>query len=139
KSAPQPAPSASSPVVLEQFCLAKNGKSCTELAKLYAQGNGVERSAARATDLLTQGCAASDPNACALLGVQYLRGDGVRSSAPKAHELLEKACQLGNGEACLIHAVTSDFSGPRQATALREQVAHACRLLGLQSCTEAIQ
>ena len=107
-SAPDEAPaipSASARERLNRACSAGKGKACTELARVYLDGLGVERDIDQGVDLLERACDQGDSDGCFVLGgVGGILVSGQLGEHRRilGLELLETSCQAGSGTACML-------------------------------------
>jgi serine/threonine protein kinase len=111
-------PTSEAAPLLDQACSGGNGYSCSLLAELYYQGNGVASDTVRAVSLDTRACKLGDGRACDGLGNRYGSGIGVTESQRLAEEfhrkasvLFTKACDAGNGDACVDLGIQY-YAGP---------------------------
>jgi TPR repeat protein len=68
----------------------RNG--CSRLAELYLHGEGVERDAARATELFVRACDRGDVSGCYRYAMRLVDGRDVPSDPLRGLELLEEVC-----------------------------------------------
>ena len=66
---------------------------------MYLNGNGVERSPAKAMQFLREGRERGDAKASTLIGLMYMNGNGVEQNVEKARELLQEAQGCGDDQA----------------------------------------
>ena len=83
----------------EAGCAKGRAPDCTQAGLIYLQGAGVERSPARAHDLLRSACAANDPPGCTALGALLLQG-GAAIPASDVRAIFGKACDGGDAMGC---------------------------------------
>ncbi|MFT4627088.1 MAG: TPR repeat protein [Myxococcota bacterium] len=76
------------------------GPACTNLGRLYREGNGVSGDPARAAQLYHRACAADYATACNNLGWLHEHGLGVDADPEKAVNLYAEACTAGVPVAC---------------------------------------
>ena len=81
---------------------AGNGRSYTDLGKLYEQGTGVDRDYAKALEYYLLSAEAEEPDfkGMRLAGLLYLNGTGVRQDDARAAECFQKAAEAGDVSAC---------------------------------------
>ena len=65
-----------------------------ELARMYAQGDGVKQDYTKAREYLEKAAALNHVGAISNLGEMYFNGYGVKQDYTKARELFEKAAAL---------------------------------------------
>ncbi len=75
-------------------------RSCTSLAKLYAEGKTVEADDKKAFNLFKTACDGNDPTGCYELAQCYAQGKGVKKSRNVASTIYSKACDVGSSKAC---------------------------------------
>jgi TPR repeat protein len=83
-------------------CTGGRGMGCSNLGGLYAIGEGVERSYAKARELFAKGCELDDGGACYNLGALYGNGMGVSRDDAQKRKWMAKACSLGVQQACSL-------------------------------------
>ncbi len=69
-----------------------SGAACQELARLYLNGDAVERDATRGVQLLDRACAGGSRRGCRALGDVLLDGKLVTRDIPAAVDAYDKAC-----------------------------------------------
>lgn len=81
---------------------AGNGRSYTDLGKLYEQGTGVDQDYEKALEYYLLSAEAEDPDfkGMRLAGLLYLEGTGVEQDDTKAAECFQKAAETGDVSAC---------------------------------------
>ena len=81
-------------------CNQDDGKSCINLADIYYDGKGVERSYHDAVVLYQKACELGEAVGCNSLGYLYENGQGVKQSYKDAFKLYQRACGLKGGLGC---------------------------------------
>lgn len=103
---------------LMQAARAGDARACTQLARCYDVGAGVEQDRERAGELYQQAAQAGDPEAMCALAYRYDRGIAEEAVNPqRALALYTRAAELGSPMACAIlgnkyecgRAVPQDF------------------------------
>ena len=122
---------------LKKGCDGKEGRACSLLGVLTAEGRGTAPDAKAAATLYRTACDLGDPLGCASLGRLHTDGRGVARDAGKALALLEQACHGGQDSACadaakLLTSSEGDKNVAR-AAALHEK---ACLGTVAASCAE---
>ena len=85
----------------EKACNDNDGRGCSNLGKLYAAGDGVERDESKAKIYYEKACnKLNNGDGCFRLGMLYNYGDTVEHDNKKALTYYEKACSLNNGGGC---------------------------------------
>ena len=84
----------------EKACELKNGKGCSRLGYLYAQGQGVKQDYRKAKEYYEKACELKDGEGCSGLANMYNQGRGVKPDL--ATEYWEKACEFKNSGACIF-------------------------------------
>jgi TPR repeat protein len=102
---------------LAASCRAGTAGACTQLAHVFARGEGVARSLERAARLFKDGCSGGDGEACSELAVLWGLGDGVvAADEVEAQRLWRRACDLGHAPACFGLALAREFGEPGAAS-----------------------
>lgn len=121
-------------IMLERACDKDRPLACSGWAKMARDGQGVNLSTQRQTDLLTRGCDAGDANACYRLGSELLSANEAGSTTPtqlqRAHDYFDRACNGKDMNGCLqigIEAKTGRIGA--------KDLVKAVTLLG-QACDE---
>jgi TPR repeat protein len=83
----------------EASCAKGHAPDCTQAGLLYMQGAGVERSPARAHDLLRSACDGADAPGCTALGALILQGGGAVPRT-ELRAIFGKACDGGDAMGC---------------------------------------
>ncbi len=99
-AAPVAATPCASPNSCDQGCEAGDWRSCTDLGKMYAKGQGVVQDYARAVQLFQKGCNGGDAHGCTNLGIMYDNGQGVVQDYAQAVQLYQKGCNGGDAHGC---------------------------------------
>lgn len=88
---------------LQRACDSGGLNACTELAGVFARGEGIRRSPARAARLLRTACEGGNMAACSMLGGLWVWGEGVVvKDAEEGMALYRRACDGGDGSACFV-------------------------------------
>jgi TPR repeat protein len=85
-----------SPTTCEQTCQGGDARSCGLLAKMYDNGDGVQRDEGRATELYRKSCDMGFGPACYVLGMR-LRFQGKDNLSITT---FRRACDLGHADGC---------------------------------------
>ncbi len=85
--------------LMQNECKKGKAVSCSNLAGLYAQGQGVPKDTGRALALMEFACNAGHLASCANLGVTYLYTEEVKSPE-RAMPFLRRACDGRNAAVC---------------------------------------
>ena len=127
--------------LLQKGCDGGDARGCSNLGRIYRDGNGVSKDDARALTLFQKGCDGGVMKSCSDLGVLYDLGTGVTQDYTRARTLYESACDEGVSEACinlgvlyhLGNGVTRDYGRARALyqDACEENYAAACSYLGV--------
>jgi TPR repeat protein len=89
------------PAACEQGCAKGRAADCTQAGLMHMQGAGVERSPARANDLLRSACASGDAPGCTALGALLLESSaGAAVPSPEVRAIFGKACDGGDAMGC---------------------------------------
>jgi TPR repeat protein len=78
----------------------KDGRACTNLGYMYAEGRSVEPDAAKAAEYFEKACKYNDPAGCTALGVALVGGVGVAKDLARAAQLFERACERADLRGC---------------------------------------
>jgi hypothetical protein len=100
-----PVPSAAERAKLEAACSKGTGTSCTELARLYADGLGVEKDVDKMVVLLQEACRHGDSKGCMMLGgvgALMLSGQLGEPEHARGVKLLEASCEAGQADPCVL-------------------------------------
>lgn len=85
----------------EAGCAKGRAPDCTQAGLMYMQGAGVERSPARARDLLRAACDGGDAPGCTALGALILEGSATAAPPPaEVRAIFGKACDGGDAMGC---------------------------------------
>jgi TPR repeat protein len=74
--------------------------ACTDLAAMYAQGQGVPKDLSKAAEYHGKACKLGDGAGCNVLGSMLEQGEGVTQDYAKASESYDQACMDGVAAAC---------------------------------------
>lgn len=87
-------------------CDLENSTACTELGKLYLEGDKVARNLAKAFNFLERGCLSGDAWACGAVGDFYRSGTETEKNLKTARARYERGCELAptEHEACTEYA-----------------------------------
>ncbi len=88
----------------EKECDAGDAESCSELAMMYEDGDGVEEDFSKAIAYYDKACNARDAEICMDLADMYEYGDDVEKDISKAIAYYDKACNAGDSDACEYYA-----------------------------------
>jgi TPR repeat protein len=77
-----------------------DGRACTNIGIMYAQGRGVAKDETKAVEFYEKGCKYNDPAGCLALGIALLSGTGVAKDPAKAAQAFEKACDRSDLRGC---------------------------------------
>jgi TPR repeat protein len=77
-----------------------NTSAMHRLAKMYYNGNGMERNPTKAKALYEKGCELGDSDCINSLGVMYYNGDGVPQDHKKSFEFHQLGASMGNIRCC---------------------------------------
>lgn len=88
--------------LIEQACDDKNGKSCTYLGILYADGDTyIPQDPNRAFTFYSKGCENGDSTGCFLYASAYEEGTGVTHNISKALSIYKNTCEtVADGASC---------------------------------------
>jgi TPR repeat protein len=78
------------------------GRGCALLGELYANGEGVTRSAQLAQLFNARGCALGDGRSCGNVGVDHQLGFGADRSPARAARFYQRACEAGERRYCAL-------------------------------------
>jgi TPR repeat protein len=84
-----------------QACTAGDGAKCVDLAKMYADGKGVDKDAGKAKDLLAKACGMKSKEACRSSAL-------AEGDAQKKLGFETSLCDLGEAEGCVEGAKLAD-------------------------------
>lgn len=130
-----PPPEADPLADLRAACEARGRSACQRLGEAYLEGEGVERSAAKARRWLARACDLRSISACERAGALFAATGRSRDDR-LARRYYERACDAGRGAACselaeLWAAGRGGSSNPRTAQAFANR---ACQLGHRSSC-----
>jgi TPR repeat protein len=81
-------------------------EACSDLARAYQDGIGVDKDVKKAFELVERGCNRGHATSCGRLGVFYLEGTpDVKQDAKKGAGLLKESCDDGDSLACSNYGV----------------------------------
>jgi len=78
----------------------RDGRACTSLGYMYAEGRTVDKDEAKAAELFEKGCKYNDPRGCTAFAMALVSGTGVKRHETKAAELFGKACEHDDPSGC---------------------------------------
>jgi uncharacterized protein len=84
-----------------QACTAGDAAKCVDLAKMYADGKGVDKNAGKAKDLLAKACGMKSKDACRVSA-------SAESDAHKKLAFESSLCELGEADGCVEGAKIAD-------------------------------
>lgn len=93
----------------------RHWKAMLNLANAYAQGEGVDKDAERAIQLVEQAMKLGVPSAFDLMGSYHLEGRGVKQDASRAYAFWELAADMGsaNAQAFLGAKLVGTYDDPK--------------------------
>jgi hypothetical protein len=86
--------------LLEKACELESGAGCSNLAGVFARGDGVDKDLARSAALYLKACELGSGSACTDAGVFHHLGEGVAKDDHRALKLFEKGCDGGDEQGC---------------------------------------
>jgi TPR repeat protein len=81
-------------------CNGMDARSCTELARIYDDGDGIPRDPALAFKALEKGCSWGGKWECSAMAARIKSGDGVPKDEARALKLREGYCAEGDAYSC---------------------------------------
>ena len=84
----------------KKACDANMYEACSNLAAIYAKGDGVKEDNKKAMELYNKACDGKYALGCANLGYMYYEGRGVKINRAKGATYFRKACDAGNWLGC---------------------------------------
>ncbi|MBC8183185.1 sel1 repeat family protein, partial [candidate division KSB1 bacterium] len=81
-------------------CDRDNGWACSNLARKYDRGIGVEKDKKKAAELFKKGCKFEHPDGCAGYGWLLYHGQQFQKDEKKGIKLLQRGCKEGVGWSC---------------------------------------
>lgn len=87
-------------VACQASCESGSASSCFNLAKMYEDGDGIEKNTELMVRYYNVACEKGDTSACTNLGNKYEQGVGVERAPVQAIPLYLRACGLGSGYGC---------------------------------------
>ncbi len=80
----------------QRACATGSLQSCSDLAWIYRQGNGVGKDPTKAVEFFNKACNAGDPFSCYALGDIYGTGEGVPRDPIAAEAIVKRGCDLAH-------------------------------------------
>ncbi|MBO1923434.1 tetratricopeptide repeat protein [Thiomicrorhabdus sp. 6S3-12] len=84
----------------QAYCDGGHAFSCNALGAMYFKGQGVNKNAGRAAELVVKSCNLGDANGCYLSGIAYEQGVGGTQNLNTALQYYQKSCQMQNDKGC---------------------------------------